>query len=375
MEVSLYIHIPFCKSKCHYCDFFSISKAAKLIPEYIDALAQEIKIYSEKYNFKIKTIYIGGGTPSILNPENIKSIILNVREYFYLKSDLEFTIEANPESINADFLETIVNCGINRLSIGVQTFNDKLLKFAGRLASQKIIDEKLNLIKKIKFKNWSADLIYGLPYQKLKDFENDLKKLISYNPFHISLYSLTIENGTKFFSLYERKKEIFPSDDEIADMYLLANEYLEKNNYHRYEISNFAKKSFECKHNLAYWNQENYLGLGPSAVSTIQNIRWKNVPDVNGYIKNLKNKKVPILEKTKLTKKEKIQEFIMLQLRLRKGLNLDLLKQKYKIDLFKIRNQEIKKFIEAELLKIKGKNLFLTLKGIMISNSIISELI
>ena len=144
MEVSLYIHIPFCKSKCHYCDFFSISKAAKLIPEYIDALAQEIKIYSEKYNFKIKTIYIGGGTPSILNPENIKSIILNVREYFYLKSDLEFTIEANPESINADFLETIVNCGINRLSIGVQTFNDKLLKFAGRLASQKIIDEKLN---------------------------------------------------------------------------------------------------------------------------------------------------------------------------------------------------------------------------------------
>ena len=199
--------------------------------------------------------------------------------------------------------------------------------------------------------------------------------MISYNPFHISLYSLTIENGTKFFSLYERKKEIFPSDDEIADMYLLANEYLEKNNYHRYEISNFAKKSFECKHNLAYWNQENYLGLGPSAVSTIQNIRWKNVPDVNGYIKNLKNKKVPILEKTKLTKKEKIQEFIMLQLRLRKGLNLDLLKQKYKIDLFKIRNQEIKKFIEAELLKIKGKNLFLTLKGIMISNSIISELI
>ncbi|HEC91752.1 MAG TPA: radical SAM family heme chaperone HemW [Candidatus Atribacteria bacterium] len=375
MEISLYIHIPFCKRKCNYCDFYSIVASENLISRYIDSLIQEMKIYSRKYDFKINTIYIGGGTPSILNPEYIRIIVKNIRKYFKSIPEPEFTIEANPESVNKEFLETLKKCGVNRLSMGIQSFNDKLLKIAGRLASREIIDEKINLVKKMNFINWSADLIYGLPYQHLKDFEYDLDTIINYNPSHISLYALTIEKGTNFFSLYREKQEIFPSDDEVSEMYFLANEFLEKNKYYRYEISNFAPKGYECKHNLAYWNLRDYLGLGASSVSTINSTRWKNVSDVNKYIKYLKENKLPLSNMTKLTKKEKIQEFIMLQLRLRKGLDLKILKQQYEIDLLKQKFSEIEEFIKAGLIKLQKNRIFLTIKGIIVSNSVISALI
>jgi len=375
LEISLYIHIPFCKRKCNYCDFYSIVASENLISRYIDSLIQEMKIYSRKYDFKINTIYIGGGTPSILNPEYIRIIVKNIRKYFKSIPEPEFTIEANPESVNKEFLETLKKCGVNRLSMGIQSFNDKLLKIAGRLASREIIDEKINLVKKMNFINWSADLIYGLPYQHLKDFEYDLDTIINYNPSHISLYALTIEKGTNFFSLYREKQEIFPSDDEVSEMYFLANEFLEKNKYYRYEISNFAPKGYECKHNLAYWNLRDYLGLGASAVSTINNTRWKNESDVNKYIKYLKENKLPLSNMTKLTKKEKIQEFIMLQLRLRKGLDLKILKQQYEIDLLKQKFSEIEEFIKAGLIKLQKNRIFLTIKGIIVSNSVISALI
>lgn len=334
-----------------------------------------MKIYSQKYDFKINTIYIGGGTPSILKPEYIKVIAENIRKYFKLIPAPEFTIEANPESVNKEFLETLKKCGVNRLSTGIQTFSDKLLKIAARLASKKIIDDAISLIKKMNFINWSADLIYGLPYQHLKDFEYDLNTLIEYSPSHISLYALTIEKGTKFFSLYKEKRGIFPSDDLVAEMYFLANESLGKNGYYRYEISNFAQKGYECKHNLAYWNLQDYLGLGASAVSTINSFRWKNVSNVNRYIKYLEEDKLPLDNIAKRSPQKKIEEFIMLQLRLRKGLALKILKQQYGIDLLKQKYSEIEKFVKAGLIKLQRDRISLTIKGIMVSNSVISELI
>lgn len=373
MKISLYIHIPFCKSKCNYCDFYSIKASDNIISEYITALLQELKYYSKSY--KLRTIYIGGGTPSILKPSQIKLLMKNIKNNFDIIPNPEISIEVNPESINKEFIENLQESGITRISIGVQTFNNKSLKIAGRLADAQTIHQKINLIKRMHLTNWSADMIYGLPYQNLDNFKNDIETIIDYEPNHISLYALSIEKGTPFDSLYNTERTLFPSDEEVSDMYLFANDYLETKKYFRYEISNFAQKGFECKHNLTYWNGNNYLGVGASAVSTIDKWRWQNISNVDKYIQYLKNKKMPYIKKLRLTEDEKLKEFIMLQLRLVNGVNLLQLKQRYNVDLMKIKGAEIEKFINAGFLKLKDNNLFLTPRGIIVSNSIMSELI
>ena len=374
MLISLYIHIPFCRSKCSYCDFYSIVGKKELIKAYLKGLEKELKNYYGRY--KLKTVYIGGGTPSILEIEDLKFLFKAIRENFEIEKnyEVEITIEANPESLREDFIIELKNLGVNRLSLGVQTFNDRALKLAGRIADAKIIEDKIRLIKKLNFENWSADLIYGLPFQNLKVFENDLERIIDYGPKHISVYNLTIEKGTPFYKIYVKESSIFPSEEECVEMYKLANYKLEKAGFIRYEISNFSKEGYECRHNLTYWNYEDYIGAGASAVSSIKNKRYKNFADVEKYIKFINKNKLPISYIEKLSPKKRIKEFIMLKLRLSKGLNLLELKEKFNFDLLKERKDIIEKFIKLKYLNFEKNYLSLTLDGILISNSIISEI-
>ncbi len=375
-KLSLYIHFPFCKSKCTYCDFYSITDRKKE-NEYISALKDEILFYSKKYRnqYIITTIYIGGGTPSLISIKNLTSIINIIKEAFFLDKKIEFTIEVNPESINSELVDFYYKAGINRLSIGVQTFNNKILKILNRLANREIILKKLDMIKNSKFPNYSFDLIYGLPYQNLKLFKEDLKLAILFKPKHISLYMLMLKNDVPLYKLYIKKPQIFPDENDIAKYFILADKYLSSHKLKRYEISNFAKKNYISLHNLRYWLQKDYLGVGASATSTISNLRWNNINNISEYIKKIKNNEPPVKNYEAIDKLTHINERIMLNLRLRKGINLLSFKKEENIDLIKAKFNIIKELRSEKLIRIRHNHLYLTRKGIMVSNAVISKLI
>ncbi len=375
METSLYIHIPFCKKKCFYCDFYSVVNYNSIIDKYLSAIEKEIQLYSEKYDPKINSIYIGGGTPSVLNRNQIKSIFHTINKNFKIKPNIEITIEVNPESIDENFIETIKEVGVNRISVGIQSLNDKILKTVGRIADKKMNLKALSLISKIGLNNWSVDMIYGLPYQNIEIFKSDLEEILKFHPKHISLYLLHISKNTKMFEIYKKNPTIFPTDEDITEIYHFANHYLEKNQYKRYEISNFSFSGYESRHNLAYWNKKDYIGIGTSSVSTIKNRRWKNVSNLNRYIELVDKNELPIEKTINLSKQEAIREFIMLQLRLVSGLNTKKLYDKYKFDIWKERKNELERLNSSGFIKTDNNHITLTVKGILVSNSVISELI
>ncbi|MCR5189745.1 MAG: radical SAM family heme chaperone HemW [Treponema sp.] len=290
-KTALYIHIPFCVSKCRYCDFFSQTTISdELINHYIKALCKEIN-YRKKIHqiISLKTVYIGGGTPSLLSSSHIKKIFDCLKENFPFSSDMEITIEANPDDINEKLLDSYCENGINRLSCGIQSMNDKALQFACRRASVGGNRRLLELLNKNWKKNLSLDLICGLPLESQESFISGLQEIISYKPDHISMYSLTIEEGTPFGKLLESGKLEY--DFEFADeLWLTGKTLLENNDYKQYEVSNFAKKDKESQHNLFYWNHKDYIGCGSGATGSVYDdngigYRWTNTRDINSYIK------------------------------------------------------------------------------------------
>ncbi len=374
-KLGLYIHIPFCRSKCSYCDFYSIVSPPGVINQYLKALIKEINYYSIKYKnaFIVDTIYIGGGTPSLLSPCQIGDLIENIQQKFKVISRPEISIEVNPESLTRDHLKIFHECSINRISMGIQTFNDKILKTIDRRTNKKEIIEKIQLVKGCKFKNISFDLIFGLPYQDMKQLKEDLEYAVKFEPAHLSLYSLILKKGSPVFKLYKEKNRAFMEDDEIADCYFYADDFLSQYKLIRYEVSNFAEKGYECKHNLKYWYLQPYLGIGAAAVSFIDNFRWKNMEDVKKYINFIESKKSNDLEKEEINDIRKYNEKIMLRLRLKHGLNikeLDVQEKKFLTQ----KKKEIEFYKKLNYLEKHKNQLCLTVKGIMVSNSIISEL-
>ncbi len=356
-----YIHIPFCKRKCYYCSFVSgIDFFYK--KQYIDALLKEIKI---KYkNDKLNTLYFGGGTPSLLEVCDFENIISN----FNLNSNCEITVEANPESVSFSKFRQLKNLGINRISLGVQTFNDKILKEIGRIHNQKDILKSIDIIKRADINNISIDLIYGLPSQTMSLFKTDLKKAVACEVNHISTYGLKIEQNSLF---YNNKPLNLPDDDLQAEMYIFLCNFLQENKFIHYEISNFAKKSKMSKHNYAYWKNENYYGFGLNASGYEGNIRYKNISDVNDYIKNpLKTE-----EKYELCCYEMLEYEIMLALRLKEGININNLNNKYQIDFMKRYEQVIKKYANLKLMRLTNNRCRLTRQGILLSNEIMQDFI
>lgn len=374
-KLGLYIHIPFCRSKCSYCDFYSIVSPPEIINRYLKALINEINYYSAKYKnaYIVDTIYIGGGTPSLLSPCQIGYLIENIQQNFKMISMPEISIEVNPESLCRDHLEIFHEFGINRISMGIQTFNDKILKAINRKTNKKEIIEKIQLVREYNFKNISFDLIFGLPYQDMEQLKKDLDYAVEFEPAHLSLYSLMLKKDSPVFKLYKEKNKIFMKDDEIADCYFYADNFLSQHKLERYEVSNFAGKGYECRHNLKYWHLQPYLGIGAAAVSFIDDFRWKNIEDVKKYIDFTKSQKFSYLEKEEINDLKKYNEKIMLRLRLKHGLRIKEL-DKWERRFLNQKKEEINFFKKLNYLKETKGQLCLTVKGIMVSNSIISEL-
>lgn len=288
-ELGIYIHIPFCKKKCYYCDFISFAGKEEIFKSYVEAVVKEIENANlRKYN--IETVYIGGGTPSILDSKEIEKILYKIKPN--ISEDVEITIEVNPGTVNEEKLKDYISFGINRISIGLQSTENRLLEQIGRIHSYEEFLKTYNLAKKVGFKNTNVDLMLGLPNQSLEDIKKSLREIISLAPNHISIYSLILEEGTKLEEMI-KNNELQMIDEELErKMYWETKKILEEKGYKHYEISNFAKSGFESRHNLDCWHQKEYLGFGVAAHSYIEGIRYSNIEDIPKYIDNINNDKI-----------------------------------------------------------------------------------
>ena len=364
MPKSVYIHIPFCKSKCHYCSFISYPKL-EMKKDYLKILEKEIS--STYNNEQLNTLYFGGGTPSLLEPEEFNSLI----NHFNINENTEITTELNPDGINSqglsfDYLRSLHYIGINRISIGAQSFDDNILKIINRRHdSQQIVNAVCNA-QKAGFDNISMDFIYGLPNQTEDMFLDDLKKAVDLGIQHISLYGLSIEKGCFF---YDNNPQNIADDDTQADMYLSAVKLLTSLGFVHYEISNFCLDGFESKHNLNYWNNEEYYGFGVAAHGYVNGIRYGNKTIIEDYINNPFEKNEERIESTK----DKLEEEIFLGFRKMKGINVKQINSKYNIDFEKKYMNILKKYEDLSLLERTLAGYKLTPRGILVSNTILAD--
>ena len=357
MPKNAYIHIPFCKSKCNYCSFTSF-ETTDLIKDYLLALTKEIQHY---YNGeKLNTLYLGGGTPSLMNAEQVKSIV----DMFDFEDDAEITIETNPNDVTENFLKRIFSAGVNRLSMGVQTFDDDILKIIGRRHTSWEALNALDIAKNVGFKNVSIDFIYGLPNQTMDKFKSDIGKAVTLPIKHISFYGLKIDEGCKF-ALNMPKN--LPDSDMQADMYEFLCEFLPKNDFEHYEISNFSQKGFNSRHNLNYWNNNSYYGFGVSAHGFDGEKRYSNKCNLKEYLKNSIEHESAVV----LSKQEKLEEEIFLGFRKASGINVERIKQLYGFDFEKEFKNILEKYKEY-FIKTERGYAFDT-KGFLISDLILSE--
>lgn len=371
-EMSLYIHIPFCKQKCLYCDFPSYAGKESLINEYIRALNEEILKKCSKY--KIASIFVGGGTPSYLNEINLESLLKTINLLDF-KDEFEFTIECNPGTLNEEKLALMKNYNVNRISMGLQTTNDNILKEIGRIHSFEEFKKNYNQARKAGFENINVDLMFGLPNQSMKDWKVSLEDIMSLEPDHISAYSLIIEEGTCFYNLYNNDKLNIPNEEEERSMYLFTKGFLKDYGYNQYEISNYAKVNKECFHNKVYWKCNEYLGLGVSASSFVDEKRFKNIDDIKIYIEKINNNEDVTEEIHVNNINDDMEEFMFMGLRMIEGINLKIFKKRFGKDVFDIYDEVIKNNIKKGLLVVDSEKLYLSEKGIELSNYVMSDFI
>tara|TARA_B110000467_G_C18335958_1_gene497775 strand:- start:361 stop:1491 length:1131 start_codon:yes stop_codon:yes gene_type:complete len=371
-KAGIYLHIPFCKTKCIYCDFYSVTKKDDSIPHFIKCIIKEIELNKNKIlDHQFDTIFFGGGTPSVLTPKQLEQILNALYKNYNITKDAEISLECNPGEVNYEKLKDFHSLGLNRLSIGFQSFNDKLLKFLGRLHTSEQSILTFNDARKAGIDNINTDLIYDIPKQLVREWKNDLFLVNALNPEHISAYSLTVEKNTVLHSMVRKKMTIMPSEKIDKKMFLETIEFLEKNNYNHYEISNFSKKDMECKHNLHYWRMKPYLAFGPGAHGFDGSKRWWNKRSLEHYLSSLEKDILPIEQYEILTEKNSFNELIMNGLRLREGVNVNLLKKLIDIDV----NKHIKTYQKKwSYLQYKNDNLSLKKEGLLFTDEIIADL-
>lgn len=358
--LGLYIHIPFCKRKCNYCDFVSFTNQNNLFESYLNALSLEMSKYTGIF---VETLYIGGGTPTILTDQQLIKLIKLVRNNFNCRCLSETTIEANPESLSDEKLRVIKAAGINRLSIGVQSFSDKELRFLGRIHTSSDFQRAFKSARKYEISNINIDLIYGLPNQLLTEWKNNLKEAVSLKPEHISLYPLTIEQGTQFYN-----QQIVINEDAQADMYEWSMDYMKQEGYEHYEISNWARSGYKCKHNLTYWQNREYIGLGVSAASYFKRKRYKNFCSLSKYIERINLEESALEEEEIIDEFKKLTEDMILKLRCMNGIELsETINQKY--------GNTIKQMIEQQLLEKVANNIRLTNQGKLLANQVLEKFV
>jgi oxygen-independent coproporphyrinogen-3 oxidase len=370
LNLGLYIHIPFCYSKCPYCSFFSLANKSESDKEkYLDAIKREIKNYGKKYpEITVQSIYIGGGTPTVYSGDVIYEILETCYQNFRVNKGIEISIESNPATFDIGKAEKILKAGVNRLSIGAQSFNDRLLENIGRIHDKKDIIKSYTIARRVGFKNINVDLMLGIPGQTIRKFLSTLEEVIKLHPEHISIYGLTIEEDTPFQKYIDQGKLKIPSDDIAYNMYEEAIEFLYCRGYKQYEISNFALPGKRCFHNQIYWNNEQYLGIGASATSYIKKIRFKNISDLYQYICLIKNNILPIESKEVLPLREEMSETIILKLRMAEGIAKEDFLARFDIPLKTVFSEQIKTLKREGLLQENKSHYFLTKKGITLSN-------
>ena len=371
-EISLYIHIPFCKQKCFYCDFPSYAGKERFKEDYVDALIKEIERIGNGYI--IKTIFIGGGTPSYLEVNQIEKLLVAINK-LNLHKDIEFSMECNPGVLFKEKLVVMKNGGVNRISFGLQSTKDSLLKDVGRIHSYGEFLDNFNLAREVGFENINVDIMYGLPNQTVEDWKDTLETICSIKPEHISAYSLIIEEGTVFYDLYEKDLLKLPTEDMEREMDRLTKSILKDYGYHQYEISNYSLVGKECKHNKVYWQLKDYIGLGTASSSYIDGVRIKNIDDIEEYINKINSDLEVYEEKYKNSEEDEIEEFIFMGLRMNEGIDINEFEERFNKSIESIYKKVLDKNIKNGLLKKDTKRIYLTPIGMDFSNNVMSEFI
>ena len=365
MSLGVYIHIPFCAAKCRYCDFNSHISDYSERRLYVSALCDEIRNFKND-DMQVDTIYFGGGTPTVLEPSQLVQILNAVYDTFDVDKTCEITTECNPATIDKNGLEMLRSSGFNRISIGMQSANDDELKFLGRIHSFAECEKCVKDAREAGFENLSVDLMFGLPHQTVETWKTTLRKAVALSPNHISCYGLKIEEGTPFYSMN------LDVDEELSrDMYDICDEFLYKNGYGMYEISNFAKSGGESRHNIKYWKCNDYIGFGAGAYSCVNGVRFSNVRDTNDYI----NREVKVIETAEQSEFDKISEYIFLGLRMVDGIDISEFNDRFGKSVYEVFGEQIQKNINRGTMIIRNDRLIIPKKYLYVSNAILVDFV
>ena len=372
MNLGLYLHIPYCLHKCGYCDFNSHPENQVESVHYVEALLKELKFYSTTLkSYNVPTVFMGGGTPTILPPSQLKKILDTVRQSFNLTPDCEITIEANPATIKLETLQEIHAAGYNRISIGVQSFDEKELQLLERVHNEEEIHSTVHRARSANFENLSMDLMFALPDQSTEKWQSHLKQATAKNPDHLSTYNLTIEPATAFFKLQEKGKLCLPHEDIQLEMYETTIQVLEDAGYSQYEISNFSKPGMESQHNINYWNNGEYLGVGAGASSYLNGERSKNINLPSIYIRKIETKASAVDTRERLEPLQAMGETLMLGLRLLKGVSIDVFENRFQVSFQKVYGKVVESLLNQELITLNENRIALSRKGLFLADSVI----
>lgn len=396
-SIELYLHIPFCVKKCDYCDFLSFEADEQTQWEYADALMREIYYYGARMkDYEVSTIFIGGGTPSCMDERKMRQIMDALHRSFYISSNAEITIECNPGTVTEQKLQHYKKAGINRLSIGLQSADNEELQALGRIHTYEDFLQTFAMAREAGFENINVDLISGIPYQTEEKFLKTLEKVVKLKPEHISAYSLIVEEDTPFYERYEgdRKRqeadldtEILPTEEETYAILKTTQKYLKEAGYEQYEISNFGRVGYECRHNIGYWTREYYLGMGLGASSMMENVRFSNETDLHKYMestKNIQNKDFkqeeprPVIatsvqkEAQRLSKTAQMEEFMFLGLRMNKGISKKIFAESFGVSVESVYQNVLEELKEKGLLNVSEETIALTERGMDVANYVMS---
>ena len=378
-NLELYLHIPFCVKKCNYCDFFSASGTPKEQADYVSAMIQEIQSYQElSGEYEVQTIFLGGGTPSLLTPEQIEKIFTTIYHIFSVNENAEITMEMNPGTVDIEKLRAMKAAGVNRLSIGLQSAQNEELKMLGRIHTYEEFLETWKLVEQAGFKNRNIDLMSALPGQTIESYEDTLSKVLALEPEHISAYSLILEEGTVFYDWYEKGKLDrgawkLPSEEEEYAMGELTIQRLAEAGMHRYEISNYAKSGKECRHNLGYWDRVEYLGIGAGSSSLIKGERFDHIRDRKAYIEKIRNGESILIDREILSVESQMEEFMYLGLRKIEGVSRTDFQNYFGKNVDDVYGEILDKLEEEQLLEFSGDRIRLTHRGMDVSNCVLAE--
>lgn len=383
-EFGLYIHIPFCRQKCFYCDFPSFAGREKKIDRYLQALEQEFALLRQRVHskdnardterkFAPRTIYIGGGTPTALNTHQLAKLLEIIPKYVAVAKAEEFTVEMNPGTVDREKLLLLQQAGVNRLSVGVQSFDDHCLQKIGRIHTAQEAVDTIELAHNLGFGNISLDLIYGLPQQDMEILTKSVTRALTLPVQHISIYGLQLEEGTAFHRMEALGKLKLPADELVEAMHDYIVEKLPEAGYQRYEISNYALPGYESKHNLAYWQDVDYLGLGSGAHSYWQGTRYENPRGIDDYISALEAGRLPAIVEEQVDRQAHMEEYCFLGLRTAAGIDKNLFQQKFGVDLFSVYGRTIEKLVAQDLLQHTAKGIALTPLGMKYGNQVFAE--